>query len=246
MLEKIDLESLSKICGTNGSNDNSPYEMTHAPFLKDICRVDCNEILKTNNLIQVLTGIAYHNDFQQLPIKLDFKVGMSLIDFINIPTVRLLPSIFENIRLLTKDKMFFGIWAKKLSQEAKLTYKELINEDKIDESLKLIFRINSNMDSCINSQMMTAFELIAEENTEDTCDIINDKLILYLLSECNKNDGYCGIPLSGWGVDEVEKCGAYLKLKRSFNRVFLVGIGQVWQSTHLVVVQPKSQLFITY
>ncbi|MFL0267964.1 hypothetical protein [Candidatus Clostridium radicumherbarum] len=245
MLKKIDLGSLSEIFRTNVSSSNCTYEIIHAPFMEDIYKVDCYEILKTNNLIQILTGIAYHNDFQQLPITLEFKVGISLIELINLPTVRLLPSTFENIRILSKDKIFYGVWIKKLSEKAKLAYKELLNEDKIDNSLKSIFRIDTKRNIISKQQMITAFELITEENTEYDCKIINDKLISYLLYECNKNNGFYGVPLSGWELDSIEACKAFLKLKKTFDRVFLVGSGQVWQSTHLVVSQPQNKLFIT-
>lgn len=239
MLKKIDLENLNEIFRENSGNDNSSYEFTRAPFLKEIYRVDCAEIIKTNNLMQIFTGIAYHNDFQQIPLTLDFKFGISFSEFINMPTVRLLTSIFENVRVLTKDKMFFGVWVKTLTEEAKSAYRKLLNEDKIDDSLKSIFRIDVKSNICVNPQMVKAFELVDEENLENTWDIINDKLILYLLSECNKNNGYFGIPLSSWEMDGVEKCSSFLKLKKAFNRVFLIGEGQVWKSTHLVVAEPK-------
>ncbi len=73
-------------------------------------------------------------------------------------------------------------------------------------------------------------------------DSLNDNFIIYLLSECNKNNGYYGLSLSGWRLDEIEDCKHFSNLKTVFNRVFVVGSGEDWQSSHLIVMLPKIQL----
>lgn len=236
MLERIDLKFLNELYRINGSNVNPAYEFVHASFFKNISRVNCKEVLETNNLIQVLTGIVYHNDFEQFPVTVDFKVGMNLTELINIPTIRMMPSIFENIRFFRNGEKFFGVWVSKLLQEAKLAYEKLYEEDKIDNSLKSIFRIKNQRNSSVYQNKATAFEIKAEEHFQNINDILNDKLIVYLLSECYRNNGYFGVPLLGWTLDEINNSIHFLTLKKSFNRVFVVGSGEEWQSTHLIVV----------
>ncbi|WP_026884723.1 hypothetical protein [Clostridium akagii] len=241
MLEKIDLKILAAMFRKN-NNDEIHYEFVRAPFLEEINRGNCTEIIKTNNLVQVLTAMAYHNDFQQSPVQIDLKVGMNLIEFITVPTVRLIPSIFEKVRAFTYNKKFYGVWASNLRPEAKLAYEQLCKENNIDSSLKSIFRDNNHRNSPLHQQRGIAIEIKTQEYIENMHDSLNDNFIIYLLSECNKNNGDFGLPLSGWRIDEIENCKHFSNLKKVFNRVFLVGSGEEWQSSHLIVMQPKIQM----
>ena len=244
MLKKVELEEL-KIQTNINNGSESTYDFQRVSSFKYIEKLDCREILTTNNLIQVLTGIVYHHGIKNMPITLYFKVGMNFTEFINIPTVRLLPSIFKNVRAFVYDKKFIGIWASTLLEEANLTYEKLYKEDKIDNSLKSIFRINNKIFCSLNRQLAKAFEIIADEHLDKIEDFINDKLVMYLLSECDKNNGLFGVPLSGWTLAEIESCLSFSKLKKFFDRVFIVGNGEIWTSTHLIVKQPKNELINT-
>lgn len=241
MLKKVELEELKM----QNNNSGSSYDFQRVSSFKYIEKFDCREVLTTNNLIQVLTGITYHNGIENMPITFYFKEGMNFTDFINMPTVRSLPSIFENIRAFTYDEKFIGFWARTLLEEAKLAYEELYKEDRIDNSLKSIFRIKSNTLSSLSRQPVAAFEIISEEYLDKIEDFINDKLVMYLLSECDKNNGAFGVLLSGWKLAEIESCLYFSKLKKFFDRVFIVGSGEVWSSTHLIVKQPKNELIST-
>lgn len=244
MLKKVELEEL-KIQTNINNGSQSTYDFQRVSSFKYIEKLDCREILTTNNLIQVLTGIVYHHGIKNMPITLYFKVGMNFTEFINIPTVRLLPSIFKNVKAFVYDKKFIGIWASTLLEEANLTYDKLYKDDKIDNSLKSIFRINNKIFCSLNPQLATAFEIIADEHLDKIEDFINDKLVIYLLSECDKNNGLFGVPLSGWTLAEIESCLSFSKLKKFFDRVFIVGNGEIWTSTHLIVKQPKNELINT-
>ena len=207
MLKKVELQELKM----QNNNLESLYDCQRMPLFKLIEKFDCKEILTTNNLIQVLAGIIYHNGIENMPITFYFKAGMNFTEFINTPTVRLFPSIFVNVRALTYNKKFIGIWASTLFEGAKLAYKELYDEDRIDSSLKSIFRINKKVVCSLNQQSVTAFEIISDEH-----------------------------------LAEIENCISFSKLKKFFDRVFIVGSGEeVWKSTHIIVNRPKNELINT-
>lgn len=235
MLKGVQLEELKM---EYYNNFRASYNFQRASFFKYIEKSDCREILMSNNLLQVLTGIVYNNAVENMPITLYFKEGMNFTEFINTPTIRLFPSIFKNVRTFTYDNKLVGIWARTLREEAKLTYEKLYKEDKIDNNLKGIFRINSILPT-LNGKSSTAFEILADEHLDKIEDFINNKLVMYLLWECDRNNWGFGVPLSGWKLEEIESSMAFAKLKKFFNRVFVIGCGEIWHSTHLIVKDPK-------
>jgi len=197
-----------------------------------------------NNLLQILTGISCHIDIENMPITFYFKLGVSFTDFITMPTIRALPSIFKDVRAFTYDKKIIGFWAR-LLEETKLAYKELYNENKIDNSLKSIFIMKNEAFYSLKHKSVEAFEIISDEHLEKIEDFINDKLIMYMVSECDKNNGLFGVPLSSWSLVEIENCLSFSKLKKVFDRVFIIGNGEIWRSTHLIVNQPKYEIINT-
>ncbi|AGK96152.1 hypothetical protein [Clostridium pasteurianum] len=237
MLKGVQLEELKM---EHYNDSRTSYNFQRASFFKYIEKSDCREILMTNNLLQVLTGIVYHNGIENMPITLYFQEEMNFTEFVNIPTIRLFPSIFKNIRTFIFNKKIVGIWASTLLEEAKLAYEQLYREDKIDNSIKAIFRINTILPT-LNRKPSTAFEIISDERLDKIEDFINDKLVMYLLWECDRNNGCFGVPLSGWKLEEIERSLDFLKLKKFFNRVFVIGCGEIWRSTHLIVKDPKTE-----
>lgn len=237
MLRGIQLEELKM---ENYNDSRTSYNFQRASFFKYIEKSDCREVLMTNNLLQVLTGIVYNNGIENMPITLYFEKEMNFTEFINMPTIRLFPSIFKNIRTFTYNNKLVGIWASILLEEAKLAYEQLYREDKIDNSLKSIFRIN-NVLPILNQKPSIAFEIISDERLDKIDDFINNKLVMYLLWECDRNKWGFGVPLSGWKLEEIERSSDFLKLKKFFNRVFVIGCGEIWHSTHLIVKGPKTE-----
>lgn len=239
MLRKIDLKELRM---KNKNLEFSACNLKRIQAFDHMEKFNCKEVLTTNNILQVLAGIVCNNGLEtEMPITMHFKAGIDLVELINMPTVRLFPSIFTNIRALTYENKFIGIWAKVLSKEARAAYEELYNKDNLDRSLKEIFKFNKDI-IIENHKMPAAYEIITEEEPKVVYNFINNKLIMYLLTECTKHKDVLGVPLKGFTLKEIEKNHYFLELKKFFQKVFLVGTGEdeKWHSTHIILEQPKG------
>jgi hypothetical protein len=111
---------------------------------------------------------------------------------------------------------------------------------------RLLTLLRSNEQKQIDTSTVKAFEILNNQQetliSEDINLFISNKFFMYLLIESIRNSGIFGLPFPGWKKSEIEKQKYFEQLKDFFNKVIILGPGEEWTSTHLIVAEPSEKI----
>lgn len=252
MLKRVPLQTISELHKRTGIKQTEPASFTRFPYFEYFEKHNPRDIILMNSTLQVLVAMTYHNDYYSgchVPFQFEFTSPMPLMKFVSLPTIQLFPSLFNELRVFTRDNLISGIWAKELAEGTIKAHEALRQEGKIDDCLATLFRTNTlpNPLNGDNLQNAKAYEFVSN-NEQESLDavepyVFRNKFFMYLLSELSRNGNTIGAsPLQGWSKDELESCKYFYDLKKICKRVFVYGWGEQWQSTGLLVSEPLDLL----
>jgi hypothetical protein len=202
------------------------------------------EIINLNNTIQVVVAILMSQDNPEFPVKISLPANLSKIEILSLSTLQMLPSIFKDCRFIQSDKNIIAVQVKGLKEEAIESFLKLKKQNKIDQCLITLLRNNEQREMGIST--VKAFEILDNEKeiiiSDNINQLLSNKFFMYLIIESIRCGGIFGLPFPGWKKNEIEKQGYFKELTKVFNKVFILGLGEDWESTHLIVAEPTKKI----
>lgn len=192
--------------------------------------------------IQVVVALLYNNNPEQ-PVNITLPIGTTSIEILNTPFVQILSSLFKIYRFIVNENNIIGLFVKGLLDDTREAFQTLKKNKKIDPCLDRLLR-SYHEEECrpINA---VAFEVKNSDllsKSETVSLALSNKFFMYLLTQSIRNNGFFSIPFHAWNKEEIEDEHYFNELKRFFNKVFIVGAGKKWRSTHLIVNEPFQDI----
>ena len=201
MLKRVPLQTISELHKRTGIKQTEPASFTRFPYFEYFEKHNPRDIILMNSTLQFLVAMTYHNDYYSgchVPFQFEFTSPMPLMKFVSLPTIQLFPSLFNELRVFTRDNLISGIWAKELAEGTIKAHEALRQEGKIDDCLATLFRTNTlpNPLNGDNLQNAKAYEFVSNNELEslDAVEpyVFRNKFFMYLLSELSRNGNTIG------------------------------------------------------
>ena len=169
---------------------------------------------------------------------MDYQLSNAL----GISTVQALLGICKEVRFIVNGNDIWGLHIKGLTNEAVNEYLKLIEQGKIDECIKTIFReyhepCNMQYGNMSIYEFEQSNSILDIETMED---LSINQFFIYLIIECMRYGGAFGIPILGWSLEEIGNCTYFNEMTKIFKRVCFIGCGDTWTSTHLIVSELRE------
>ena len=135
------------------------------------------------------------------------------------------------------------LFVKGLLDEAKQAFNVLQQHQKIDPCLSKLLH-TPKQGEYVPEKIM-AFEVTNTDilpYAESIPALLSNKLFMYLVIQSIRRNGVFGLPFPAWSKTDIEKEQYFKDLKNFFKKVFVIGSGKAWVSSHLVVSEPFGEI----
>ncbi|SDH66800.1 hypothetical protein [Desulfosporosinus hippei] len=212
-------------------------------YLSSFERISPIDIIKSENTLQVIITLLYSYNNSETPAIISFPKESTNIEILNTPLVQMVPSIFKYYHFIINENKVIELYVKELRDETKEAFRILKDEKKIDSCLdKLIRNSNNNDHETVNIKAFQITNIESIIDSEKIAKVLYNKLFMYLLSQSVRYNGYFGINFPNWSKEEIENENDFILLASLFNRVCIIGSGEEWNSTHLIVSEPHEYI----
>lgn len=240
MLIQIDIRNVPKPYKKSLSENNM---VNIDRYLSSFRRVSPYDAINFDNTIQVIVALLYSYNNPEQPINITLPIRSTSIEILNTPLVQMLPSLFKEYRLVINGANINELFVKGLLDVTKDAFRILKENKNIDPCLNALLRGPYKEDfTPIN---VTAFEIANSDLLQSVDKIalaLSNKFFMYLLTQSILNNGFFGLPFYAWNKEEIENENYFKDLKNLFKRVFVIGEGREWKSTHLIVFEPFEDI----
>ncbi|MBU3157622.1 hypothetical protein [Clostridium estertheticum] len=237
MLTEIPIKELPT---KNIKEVESTCKASRIPFLKTEDLSEVSDIISANCYLEVIVYILYFMNIEGYPINISLPETIKLENLSSLPFICNVNRIFSYQRAIVDDNSIVTeIQVKDLRPQTIKFVEELVNLNRIDPIFKMLFK-SQQSDLHINSNSSNNVRAyIINKETKNLENELISNIQKYLLWECINNNGIYGIPISGLSIYDFEnKC--FQDFIRFFGETYVVGSGEPWKSTHLIISKPEE------
>lgn len=240
MLKQIGIDNVPKPVMSSSLEQK---RLNFTGYLSKFEKISPIDAINFENTIQVIVALLYSYNNPDIPAFISFPRGSTDIEILNTPLVQMIPSVFKNYQFVINSNNIIELFVKEILSETKEAFSILKKEKKIDPCIdKLIRNYDNKKSKPIN---IKAFEIITNgglHNSINLSKILYNKFFMYLMSQSLRYNGYFGIVLPSWSKEEIQNENYFMILTNLFKRVCVVGSGEEWESTHLIVSEPYEDV----
>lgn len=240
MLKQIEIDNVPK---PDMSSSLELKRVNFTSYLSSFGKISPIDAINFENTIQVIVALLYSYNNSDIPVIISFPKGLTNIEILNTPLVQMIPSIFKHYHFVINKNNAIELFVKELLDETKEAFKTLKEGKKIDPCLNKLIRNYNKKDPRTNN--IKAFQITSIEMTNDIgkfSKALYNKFFMYLISQSIRYNGYFGIVFPAWSKEEIENENFFMNLANLFERVCIIGSGEEWESTHLIVSKPYEDV----
>jgi len=239
VLRQIEIDNVPKPL----SSSLELKRVNFANYLSSFERILPINAIKFESTIQVIVSLLYSYNNSDIPAFVSFPKRSTNIEILNTSLVQMIPSIFKNYHFVINENNVIELFVKELLDETKEAFRTLKEGKKIDPCLdKLIKNSNKKDPGTINIKAFQITNIGMPHNSEEFSKALYNKFFMYLISQSIRYNGYFGILFPGWSKEEIQNENYFINLSNLFKKVCIIGSGEEWESTHLVVSEPYEDV----
>lgn len=216
--------------------------------IRDENKYNIESLILSNPTLQIIVGLYASNNDNAFQYIHWFPHDFTSISFMSSSFVRALPSIFKNIQVVyhSDSKHIYALRLKDISDDIVSIYFDLMHQNKIDNFLASMLRINKKIEKRLKlPQIPTYYEL----NKKIDSKIVNIERILTnvfameLFSQCMiRNFNITMVPFRDWTIKEIENSNSINELCNYFERIIFDGEGEPWKSEYIFFIHPNQEI----